>query len=57
MIKIAEGLPSQECIDANMDALADYANIVLVNNMVPIVEPEVLMDGSHSYEVCYSATS
>ncbi len=56
VIKIAEGLPSQECIDANMDALADYAKIVQENNMVPIVEPEVLMDGSHSIIDCEEAT-
>ena len=40
-----------------MEALAEYAKIVQNNNMVPIVEPEVLMDGSHSIEDCYSATS
>ena len=39
-----------------MDALADYAKIVQENNMVPIVEPEVLMDGSHSIESCEDAT-
>ena len=57
VIKIADGLPSQEAIKANMDALADYAKIVQENNMVPIVEPEVLMDGSHTIEQCYEATS
>ena len=56
VIKIADGLPSQEAIKANMDALADYAKIVQQNNMVPIVEPEVLMDGSHSIESCEDAT-
>ena len=56
VIKIADGLPSQEAIKANMDALADYAKIVQENNMVPIVEPEVLMDGSHSIESCEDAT-
>ena len=56
VIKIADGLPSQEAIKANMDALADYAKIVQENNMVPIVEPEVLMDGSHSIESCKDAT-
>ena len=48
--------PSQECIDANMDALAKYAKIAQKNNMVPIVEPEVIMQGSHSIEDCYKAT-
>ena len=56
VIKIADGLPSQAAIKANMDALADYAKIVQENNMVPIVEPEVLMDGSHSIESCEDAT-
>jgi fructose-bisphosphate aldolase class I len=56
VIQIADGLPSQEAIKANMDALADYAKIVQENNMVPIVEPEVLMDGSHSIESCEDAT-
>lgn len=56
VIKIAQELPSQECIDANMEALADYAKIVQENNMVPIVEPEVLMDGSHSIIDCEEAT-
>ena len=56
VIKIADSLPSQEAIKANMDALADYAKIVQENNMVPIVEPEVLMDGSHSIESCEDAT-
>ena len=56
VIKITDELPSQEAIKANMDALADYAKIVQENNMVPIVEPEVLMDGSHSIESCEDAT-
>ena len=57
VIKIGNGLPSDECIDANMKALADYAKVVQDNNMVPMVEPEVLMDGNHSIEDCYDATS
>ena len=56
VIKITDDLPSQEAIKANMDALADYAKIVQENNMVPIGEPEVLMDGSHSIESCEDAT-
>ena len=40
-----------------MQALSDYAKIVQEHNMVPIVEPEVLMDGNHSTETCYDATS
>ena len=56
VIKISDSLPSQEAIKANMDVLADYAKIVQENNMVPIVEPEVLMDGSHSIESYEDAT-
>ena len=56
VIKIGEGMPIDECIDSNMKALADYAKLVQDNGMVPIVEPEVLMDGSHSIEDCFDAT-
>ena len=56
VIKIGDGMPSNECIDANMKALADYAKLVQDNGMVPMVEPEVLMDGGHSVDDCYSAT-
>ena len=57
VIKIGNDIPTQECIDANMKALADYAKIVQNNNMVPIVEPEVLMDGEHSAQSCFEATA
>ena len=57
VINIGEGMPSSEAISANMEALADYAKIVQSNNMVPVVEPEVLMDGTHSIDDCYDATS
>ena len=57
VINIGEGMPSSEAISANMEALADYAKIVQDNNMVPMVEPEVLMDGAHSIDDCYDATS
>ena len=56
VINIGDGLPSDKCIDANMEALADYAKCVQDNGMVPIVEPEVLMDGEHSIDQCYEAT-
>ena len=56
VIKIGDGMPTDQCIDSNMKALADYAKLVQDNGMVPIVEPEVLMDGSHSIEDCYEAT-
>ena len=57
VIKISENLPTEECIEANMQALAKYAKIVQSNNMVPMVEPEVLMDGSHTIDQCYETTS
>ena len=57
VINIGEDVPSSEAITANMEALADYAKIVQNNNMVPMVEPEVLMVGNHSIEDCYQATS
>ena len=57
VINIGEDIPSSEAIAANMEALADYAKIVQNNNMVPMVEPEVLMEGNHSIEDCYQATS
>jgi fructose-bisphosphate aldolase class I len=50
------GIPSDECIDQNMEALADYALIAQKNNMVPIVEPEVIMDGDHSIDRCFDVT-
>jgi len=57
VINIGNGIPTDDCIDENMLRLANYAKIVQANKMVPIVEPEVLMDGSHSIDECYDATS
>ena len=57
VINIGEDMPSSEAISANMEALGDYAKIVQNNNMVPMVEPEVLMDGNHSIDDCFEATS
>ena len=56
VINIGDGIPTDECINANMDALAQYAKCAQENGMVPIVEPEVLMDGEHSIDACYDAT-
>ena len=56
VINIGDGIPTDKCIDANMQALADYAKCVQDNGMVPIVEPEVLMDGEHSIDDCFAAT-
>ena len=56
VINIGDGIPTDKCINANMQALADYAKCAQDNGMVPIVEPEVLMDGEHSIDDCYEAT-
>ena len=56
VINIGNGIPTDKCIDANMEALGEYAKCAQDNGMVPIVEPEVLMDGEHSIEDCFSAT-
>ena len=57
VINIGEGIPTEDCINKNMEALAKYAKIVQENKMVPIVEPEVLIDGNHSIERCFEVTS
>ncbi len=49
-------IPSQYCIDANAHALARYAALSQEAKLVPIVEPEVLMDGDHSIEQCHDVT-
>lgn len=50
VITIGEGIPSQRCIEANAHALARYAALCQEGGLVPIVEPEVLMDGDHTLE-------
>src|SRR5690606_12488441 len=52
VIDIADGIPSRFCIEANAHALARYAALCQEQQIVPIVEPEVLMDGGHSLERC-----
>ena len=54
---IDENFPSKLSIHSNAHALARYSTLVQECNMVPIVEPEVLMDGEHSAEDCYKKTS
>ena len=54
---ISKKYPSKLAISCNAHALARYSALVQENGMVPIVEPEVLMDGSHSAEVCLNKTS
>jgi fructose-bisphosphate aldolase class I len=56
VIQIGEGRPSRYCQDANAHALARYAALCQEADIVPIVEPEVLMDGSHTIEQCFDAT-
>ena len=56
VITIARDIPSRGCIDANAHALARYAAICQEGGLVPIVEPEVLMDGDHPIERCYRTT-
>ena len=54
---IGEKYPSSQSIKSNAHALARYAALVQESQMVPIVEPEVLMDGSHDIEKCYQVTT
>jgi fructose-bisphosphate aldolase class I len=56
VITIGEDMPSSTCIDANCHSLARYAALCQEAGIVPMVEPEVLMDGSHDIEVCYDVT-
>src|SRR5262245_18930864 len=56
VIRIGEGLPSLACVRANAHALARYAALCQEQNLAPIVEPEVLMDGSHTIERCEEVT-
>lgn len=56
VITIGEDIPSSTCIDANTHALARYAALCQEQGLVPIVEPEILMDGEHDLEVSYDVT-
>ena len=56
VIRIADALPSAACVSANAHALARYAALCQEAGLVPIVEPEVLMDGSHGIERCEAVT-
>jgi fructose-bisphosphate aldolase class I len=57
VINIGEGIPTDFCLRANAHALARYAALCQECRIVPIVEPEVLMDGNHSIERCAEVTS
>src|SRR5213082_3550196 len=56
VITIGEKIPTRTCIDANADALARYAALCQQGDLVPIVEPEVLMDGAHTIERYFEVT-
>ncbi len=56
VVHISDALPSPACIGANAHALARFAALCQEQDFVPIVEPEVLMDGSHSIERCEEVT-
>ncbi len=57
VIDIGKGIPSHNAIHANAHALARYAALCQAANIVPIVEPEVLMDGDHDMEQCEKVTT
>ena len=57
VIDIGAGMPSYDCIHTNAHALARYAALCQVNQIVPIVEPEVLMDGEHDIDRCVEVTT
>jgi fructose-bisphosphate aldolase class I len=55
-IAVGDGIPSRGCIEANAQALARYAALCQEAGLVPVVEPEVLMDGEHTMERCRKVT-
>ena len=57
VIDIGAGIPTRYCIEANAHALARYAALCQEAGLVPIVEPEVLMDGDHTFERCEEVTT
>ena len=56
VITIGDGLPTSACITANAHGLARYAQLCQEADLVPMVEPEVLLDGTHTIERCYEAS-
>ncbi len=56
VIAVGDGIPSRGCIEANAQALARYAALCQEAGLVPVVEPEVLMDGAHTLERCREVT-
>ncbi|MBI2086240.1 fructose-bisphosphate aldolase class I [Candidatus Daviesbacteria bacterium] len=57
VITIGDGIPTDTCIESNAETLARYAALCQEQDIVPIVEPEVLMDGGHSIEKCKEVTA
>lgn len=57
VIAIGDGMPTTACMEANAHALARYAALCQEADIVPIVEPEVLIDGDHTIEQCRQATA
>jgi fructose-bisphosphate aldolase class I len=57
VLSISDDKPSTACIDVNAHALARYSALCQEAKMVPIVEPEILMDGNHDIDKCYSVTA
>ena len=56
VITVGENMPTSACIEANCHALARYAVLCQEAGIVPMVEPEVLMDGNHSLDECYGVS-
>ena len=56
VITLGDGIPTRGCIEANAEALARYAALCQEAGLVPIVEPEVLMDGAHTMDQCCEVT-
>ncbi|MEM7016083.1 MAG: class I fructose-bisphosphate aldolase [Pseudomonadota bacterium] len=56
VITIGDGIPSRACIEANAHSLARYAALCQEGGLVPIVEPEILIDGDHDLDLCYDVT-
>ncbi len=56
VISIGNGIPSYGCIEANASALARYAALCQETGVVPVVEPEIIMDGEHSMRQCFDVS-
>lgn len=57
VITIGNGVPTRACIKANAHTLARYAAYAQEADLIPIIEPEILMDGDHTIEKCYDVTA